>query len=102
MYSLHSTLLWIFLQLFVLHAVVFSIHLFFLITFSIEFGHHVKNVSLASFTEDEVNRILSGGNRVDYLSDILYRNVQQSIYDPIIQKKLLVQIQQIEFKSINS
>ena len=29
----------------------------------LEFGHHVKNVSLASFTPDEVKKLLSGGNK---------------------------------------
>ena len=63
--SLLNTLLWIFKLLFVLHAVVFSMYFWCLLIWSsLEFGNHVKNVSLASFTSDEVKKLLSGGNKV--------------------------------------
>ena len=71
--SLLNTLLWIFKLLFVLHAVVFSIYFWcLLILSSLEFGHHVKNVSLASFTSDEVKKLLSGGNKVMHQLFLLF------------------------------
>ena len=68
-----NTLLWIFKLLFVLHVVVFSMYFWcLLICCSLEFGHHVKNVSLASFTSEEVKKLLSGGNKVMHQLFLLF------------------------------
>lgn len=64
MHRAPSILLWIFALLCVPDAVEYSMDCILSVMNSREFDHYVKHATLATWTKEEVDKVLKGGNKV--------------------------------------